>query len=664
MEPSLESEGALPGAVQAPESSTEQRTETDGTAERQEPESAQPEEQSQIETPKSALTNSIAAKPPVVQTDLEKSNSALSPGSRKSIILHVLCVSFHHRNGPQVEFALPAFPGQKHDNDQIEADGSRAAVELPEEWSFLPFLCLPDGAHAAEEEFIYFHLPPVKSWSNYHQSTIFGLACFRQIAASELLIKSAEVTRSSVQKAVVILATEPVLGSIRTTLRLVTQALFAQRDFTKMDILENLYESLVNSVAGSIADANLYTGLSLREIIHKFKGKTLQLFKLLFLEKRVLFFGHRVEQLSSYQYSLLSLFPDLLRHLEDVGSPLLSYFSTDDLRSEVVAESPRIKYQRYGLPLRLFGEGAFFQPYIPLQQVDVLMSPTTKSFLVGSSNAIFLHNKSCGIDAIVNVDNGTLEITDSALSSAVSLTGADKRFIDEIVKGVTTTWCQEDAEDPTLNSQICFEGSDDDIRSRFETYFLRLLASVKYSTQPPAPPAEATDGAAPQTAPAKPRDVLSDFNTNFIKAWQQTHNYKLWTDRVSSDVNTGEPIGHPKEGTSTIALLSSSVAQKFSEFSKSISSGGTNSPAAERAATPSGDSKAEKEKSYQLSRSLPNASSMLSSMSTWMTRRREGSSNSSTVPRAVPTSEEESSMAQVPMSSLSLDEENFVQIDL
>jgi hypothetical protein len=53
-----------------------------------------------------------------------------------------------------------------------------------------------------------------------------------------LLNKTADVTRSMVQKAVVILATQPVLGSVRSKLGLVTQAFFAQKDFSKLEILE------------------------------------------------------------------------------------------------------------------------------------------------------------------------------------------------------------------------------------------------------------------------------------------------------------------------------------------------------------------------------------------------------------------------------------------
>lgn len=45
---------------------------------------------------------------------------------------------------------------------------------------------------------------------------ISHLSCNRQIASSELLSKGEDVTRSMVQKAVVILAAKPVFGAVRS----------------------------------------------------------------------------------------------------------------------------------------------------------------------------------------------------------------------------------------------------------------------------------------------------------------------------------------------------------------------------------------------------------------------------------------------------------------
>jgi Transport protein Avl9 len=121
-------------------------------------------------------------------------------------------------------------------------------------------MCLPDGAHASEEEFIYFHLPPVPTWPTYPQTTMFGLACFRQIDAKDLLHTTTDVTRTKVQKSVVVLASAPVLGSVRSKLGMVTQAFFAQRDFSKVDILNTLYENLNRSIRPGFPEVTLYMG--------------------------------------------------------------------------------------------------------------------------------------------------------------------------------------------------------------------------------------------------------------------------------------------------------------------------------------------------------------------------------------------------------------------
>ncbi|KAJ3306091.1 Unconventional myosin-Ie, partial [Blyttiomyces sp. JEL0837] len=454
-----------------------------------------------------------------------------------------------------------------------------------------------------------------------------------------------DITRSTVQKAVVVLASEPILGSVRTKLGMVTQAFFAQRDFSKMELLDTLYASLSN-IHTPVSDSTLYPGISLRELVNRFKLKTLQLFKLMLLEKRVLFYGQKVERLSSYQYSLVSLVPDLLRCLQDVGSPVLSYTqlaSSSPTSPNNPSESHVAKYRRLGLPLHIFAEGAFFQPYIPLQQIDVLMSEKTKSFLVGTSNAIFTHNKACAIDVIVNADTGNLEIADSALTSALSLTSADKRFIDEITKTVQSTWSQEgnntgtlsptnnmNEDDSLLNQQIEFEGSDEDIRSRFEVYLFSMLAAVKNALNPPEnpnPPPVTTESPLVK----QPKEVLADFNANWIKMWQQTQNYKLWDEQTSTDILTLATPNHPKEMPSTMAQLQSSMSARLQELGKNIAplqqNFGKAFLSADGSAKPA--SKPEVGVDGQTRTFQSSASSMLASVSGWYSqRRREWSATS------------------------------------
>ena len=71
------------------------------------------------------------------------------------------------------------------------------------------------------------------------------------------------MTRSTVQKAVVVLATKPVFGPIRDRLGVVTQTLFAQCDFSDLSILDAFHNSLEGSLRGQLTESGLYMGTNL-----------------------------------------------------------------------------------------------------------------------------------------------------------------------------------------------------------------------------------------------------------------------------------------------------------------------------------------------------------------------------------------------------------------
>lgn len=77
----------------------------------------------------------------------------------------------------------------------------------------------------------------------------------------ELAARTADITRSSVQKAVVVLARQPLFGAIRSKLEIVTAALFNERDFTRTDILGEFRLSISRMRLASQDDAQLiYAG--------------------------------------------------------------------------------------------------------------------------------------------------------------------------------------------------------------------------------------------------------------------------------------------------------------------------------------------------------------------------------------------------------------------
>jgi hypothetical protein len=75
--------------------------------------------------------------------------------------------------------------------------------------------------------------------------------------------------------------------------------------------------------------------------------------------------------------------------------------------------------------LHLFGKDAFFQPYLPLQQIEMLQAP---SWLAGTTNQIVTQQKDCKYDVLVNVSRkqrSSHSVSDSQmwLSPAMNMTG-------------------------------------------------------------------------------------------------------------------------------------------------------------------------------------------------------------------------------------------------
>ncbi|KAK0565385.1 hypothetical protein OC861_003797 [Tilletia horrida] len=436
-----------------------------------------------------------------------------NPASLSSlpVILGIAVVDFNHLVGPQIEFAHP-----------------NSLLDDPDLSTNLPFLALPDGSHLSDEDFCYFHIYA----PNLSPSTIFGISCNRQIASDALVRKGAEVTRSTVQKAVVVLAKEPVFGPIREKLGIVTRAFFAQGDLADINILIDFHATLEAGLqSGGFStdrESALYMGTSLRELIHKWKFRTLVLVKLLLLQRNIMFYGYPIEDLCTQQYSLVSLIPGLLASLQDAGLPTLDSRTSTRVKAESLRTSDRKSLLRYlGLPLNLFGKDSFFQPYLPLQQIDLLKGST---YLVGTSNSIYRQQKDCGIDVIVDLEHSSLEFLNPTAQKLSALTAADRKWISEVENLVTSTW---NPSDPTRPADMGYEGSDDHLRAKFEEYMCALLASVKhYQFDSAAGKGDAAlAGASASSTQA--------FGPDFLEAFMKTKAFPSWnasTDPMIFDI--------------------------------------------------------------------------------------------------------------------------------
>ncbi|KAA8915999.1 hypothetical protein TRICI_001814 [Trichomonascus ciferrii] len=433
--------------------------------------------------------------------------------------------------GPEVEY-------------WVGPDGDKSGI-----WPYLPFQSLPDGSHSHEENFCYFTLlydeenkcapSPVSSKDEEgnvvekpnmdNVTTLFGIACNRQVRVSEIRNMTSDISRSTVQKSVVVVARKPIFGPIKEKLAVVTRAYFMQGDFEDRQIIDNLYENLVQIFSHKLDESDLNIGMPLRELIYRLGQSVLVILKALLLEKRVLFFASNTELLCASQFSLVSLIPNLISHLEDCGSPLLSKYETTLKKPTSLRTSDRNSLLTFmGLPLQIFADGGVFSPYVPLQQLDEIKSDETRYFMIGSTNSLLLSPKQEIADVVVNMDEDNVQILNTDYKSALTLSASDKKWMDTVVKAVADSW---DEEDPWRPKGLGFTGSEDYIRVQFEDYIINLLASVKY------------DSFLTKRA-HQPHMVRSNiegnpiklYNMEWVEEWQKTNNYRIFNKFTDEEI--------------------------------------------------------------------------------------------------------------------------------
>ncbi|KAK5660501.1 hypothetical protein OQA88_13049 [Cercophora sp. LCS_1] len=462
----------------------------------------------------------------------------------------VCVVDFHHARGPEVEkwFGVD--------------EGRDPAAEY--DWTLLPFMALSDGAHAATEDFSYFTLLRPANEKESTATSLFGISCTRQLDASQLLNRPADVTRSTVQKAVVVIADSPqYFGVLRERLSVVTSAWFAQREFTDTEILRRFQESLAEEkTRGALSeeeDRDQYLGMSLRELVREFRWQTLVLLKCCLLQPKMLFFGTRCERLCMMQFSLISLIPGLLRNLQDSAGPDLDNYEKKLTQPTSLRTSDRNSLLTYmGLPLQIFGKGSLFGPYTPLQQLDILADFGTKSYIVGSTNSLLLQQRDRYSDILINLDEDSINITSTSLKAALQLSVADRRWIDFITQNVNDTW---DEANPGRPKTLGYVGSEEFIRLQFEEYLLSLISSVKYHihlTKHANNPR--------MLLPHIEGDPSLDYGQDFVDAWKRTENYRIWNSHTDSHLFDVVEPKHPCAGGLTIDDVQRRITQQVQDL--------------------------------------------------------------------------------------------------
>ena len=213
-------------------------------------------------------------------------------------------------------------------------------------------------------------------------------------------------------------------------------------------------------------------------------------------------------------------------------SPSVEHLGTDFLRDSerslksAKPETSKMSQDSFGFPCAVFESGYLCLPYASLQHLDVLQHRNVRGFVVGATNILF-KQKSKLSDVVITVENSSssgdekmvetevptndgsseagntyeFEWRDQDLKRLVTLTTADLRFADEVLRQV------EAVEDSST-----WEGGDEWIRSQVKTYLQSILVTSIKGDQ----------------------HQLHDFNAAFVFAWQNTtRNYKVWHGKAS-----------------------------------------------------------------------------------------------------------------------------------
>lgn len=259
------------------------------------------------------------------------------------------------------------------------------------------------------------------------------------------------------------------------------------------------------------------------------------------------------------QFSLISLIPGLIRNLQDCADPELDSYQRNLKKPTNVKSSDRNSLLSYmGLPLQIFGKGSLFGPYTPLQQLDVLADFGTKSYIVGSTNSLLLQQKDRYSDILINLDELTINITSSSLRSALSLSVADRRWIDFITQSVNDTW---DEANPGRPKTMGFVGSEEFIRLQFEEYLLSLVSSVKCHNY-----IKLHQNNPSVTLPEVDGDPAYDFGSDWIEYWSRSESYRIWDAHTDSHIFDIVVPKHPCAGGLTIDDVQRRMMEQVKEY--------------------------------------------------------------------------------------------------
>ena len=399
----------------------------------------------------------IAIRNKQLYLDLETFNKQYAPLNKyyhsepqtSNPILYIGVVSFNQKKGAIVEFTYPdieTLKNNKESNEYLESlcDKNNNKLDTIEKVIDninyqLTYLCMPDGAHILKNDSQFFliqNLPKL----------LYGISCYRQLQITSAMKEDEqENTRDCVQKAMCIVSKVPLFGQMASKLSVTMLAFFNQESLKDKKIIEDLYSNYRISAKTSINVNEILASFSLKKLLSLTKEKIFSIMKLIMLEKKILVYSHISNNVCSFIFSFLSLFPgNAFFNLDYNSNGSKFYYQC---------------YKPYGLPLKFLNTNSVLYSLMTLYDISYLEKENIKSYFIGTTNPIFMNYKKLEFDCIINIDESKI-IFSKAIGSSILRLGRKERELMKIINKQCSINAKGLNNDNMISGDLVFEESE------------------------------------------------------------------------------------------------------------------------------------------------------------------------------------------------------------
>ena len=465
-------------------------------------------------------------------------------------ILYIAVVSFNHKKGSIIEFTYPDKENLLEKNEEsklyfeslIPPNSSLTTENVFDNINNqLTYLCMPDGAHSLKSDSQFFLI------QNFSK-ILFGISCFRQIKVTQAMKEDEqENTRDSVQKSMCIISKLPLFGQMVSKLSITMLAYFNQDSLKDKNIIKDLYLNYGKNYLDRINVGEILETFSLKRLIYFTRDKIFSLIKLIMLEKKILVYSHISNNICSFMFSFLSLFPGGAFFSLDNKGKMKYYYNC---------------YTPYGLPLKFLNKNSVIYSIMTLYDIDKIEEKNIVSYFIGTTNPLLMNYNKIEFDCIINLDEDKIKFNKNIDVNILNMGKKENLIMKKLKKECKSLFDMDNSEDmddnwmldkeehkkgkiskkkkekmriyleQNIENKMLFAGSDDYIRGIFLRYITNFLSDIQL-TQHIISDKDLNE----ETKLTRIKDVLDEYNVIFILKWiTSTKNYLFWNYEHSKEL--------------------------------------------------------------------------------------------------------------------------------